>query len=351
VTRVSVRILHPTPVAAPGPLVCRLSDARRANAERLAHAFRAAGAGDVAIVTGPADDTPFGVRLRALAPGAGGLVVLGSGAVPLARPDDVAAFLVTAASDDRVALANNRFSADVVAIARATCLRSVPDLAADNALPRWLAEVAGYRVADLARRWRLGPDIDSPLDELLLGAPADGQLAHAGEQLAAVRRIAGDRRAELLVAGRTSATALRWMERSVPARVRALVEERGLHASSRLAMAGGARVATRPARSVLGMLLDRDGPDALGDRLAELAEAAVVDTRVLLAHRLGPDEQRWPEPEDRFASDLLLPEHIGDPWLRRLTASAAGAPIPIVLGGHTLVGPGLRLAFRPARWT
>ena len=35
---------------------------------------------------------------------------------------------------------------------------------------------------------------------------------------------------------------------------------------------------------------------------------------------------------------------IGDPWLRALTTSAAAAPIPIVLGGHTLVGPGLRLA-------
>ncbi len=32
-----------------------------------------------------------------------------------------------------------------------------------------------------------------------------------------------------------------------------------------------------------------------------------------------------------------------DPWLRALTASAAAAPIPIVLGGHTLVGPGVRL--------
>ena len=30
--------------------------------------------------------------------------------------------------------------------------------------------------------------------------------------------------------------------------------------------------------------------------------------RVLLAHRLGPDETAWPAPEDRFASDLLLPD-------------------------------------------
>jgi hypothetical protein len=71
---------------------------------------------------------------------------------------------------------------------------------------------------------------------------------------------------------------------------------------------------------------------------------------VVLAHRLGADERRWPSAADRFASDLLLHEPIADPWLRELTASAAAAPIPILLGGHTLVGPGLRLAIgsRPA---
>jgi hypothetical protein len=95
---------------------------------------------------------------------------------------------------------------------------------------------------------------------------------------------------------------------------------------------------------VLGALLDRDGPASLGSHLARLADAAIVDTRVLLAHRFGADEAAWPIAEDRFASDLLLADRIADPWLRDLTASAAEAPIPVVLGGHTLVGPGLPLA-------
>ena len=54
----------------------------------------------------------------------------------------------------------------------------------------------------------------------------------------------------------------------------------------------------------------------------------------------------WPAPEDRFASDLLLPDRVADPWLRALTRAAREAPIPIVLGGHTLIGPGLPLALR-----
>jgi hypothetical protein len=69
---------------------------------------------------------------------------------------------------------------------------------------------------------------------------------------------------------------------------------------------------------------------------------------VLLAHRLGADERAWPAPEDRYASDLLLAGRIRDPWLRALTASAADAAVPVLLGGHGLVGPGARLVLRGA---
>jgi hypothetical protein len=88
--------------------------------------------------------------------------------------------------------------------------------------------------------------------------------------------------------------------------------------------------------------------------LARFADAAIIDSRVLLAHRLGGDEAGWPSAEDRFASDLLRADEVADPWLRELTASAVAAPIPILLGGHTLVGPGVRLVVdgppRGARW-
>lgn len=357
--RVIVRILHAEAAPTAGPYVRLLADARRTAAERPRAGFVAAGADDVRLVSGPPDDTPFGARLRAVLTEAGGgpfgLVVLGSGSIPLAGPADLRALVATAAADSRDALANNRYSADVVAIARADDLPPIPDLPGDNALPRWLEERAGWSVADLRGRWRLQVDLDSPLDVELIrpGAlPADAGAA-VRERLAAVRDVAADRRAELTLAGRTSAGTLRWLERNAAARVRALVEERGLRASAREALAAGDMAADtrlqRPPRSILGALLDRDGPEALGDCLAELGEAALVDSRVLLAHRLGADEAGWPSPEDRFASDLLDADRVGDPWLRALTRSAADARIPILLGGHTLVGPGLRLAIRPPR--
>ncbi len=347
-----VRILHPEPGPGAGPLECLLADARRTLGDRHVAGFRTAGAHDVRLVAGPPDDTPFGARLRTILSdtGAGptGLVVLGSGSLPLATLADRRAFMEAAAGEDRTALANNRYSADAVAIARADALPPIPDLPGDNALPRWLEERAGWTITDLRRRWRLGVDLDSPLDVELTRPgflPAEiGPVVR--DRLAAASRVAADRQAEIVVAGRTSATTLRWLERNTACRVRALIEERGLRASARLALADGPGAPGRPPRSILGALLDRDGPEALGALLGELGDAAVIDTRVLLAHRLGADEAAWPDPEDRFASDLLAPDRVVDPWLRAVTRAAAAAPIPILLGGHSLVGPALRLALR-----
>ena len=351
---VTVLVLAPEPARDAGPLERTLDAARAALAEHHRRGFLAAGAAAVVLKREPPDDTPFGARLRRLVAELrpDGLVVLGAGSIPLATGADLALFVAAAAADVPGALANQRYSADVVAIARAgEVLRDVPDLASDNALPRWLAESAAIPVRDLATRRRLAVDVDSPLDlELIAGARGAPVLPRPGEvyaavihaRLAALRALAEDPGAELLVAGRTSATDLRWLERHTRSRTRALIEERGL----RTAGTGLGRANRRPPRSVLGDLLEWEGPGSLGRLAAALADGALLDSRVLLAHRLGADERAWPPPEDRYASDLLLPSRIGDPWLRDLTAAALDAPIPILLGGHTLVGPGIRFALR-----
>jgi hypothetical protein len=379
---VAVRILHAEAGPEAGPLERALIGARAELAQRHRIGFLAAGAANVRVVAGPPDGLSFGARLRGLATealgaGAGGLVVLGSGALPLATAGDRRAFVAAAGRLVPAALANNVYSADIVALSGATLLRDLhdlPDLPADNALPRWLAEVADVPVSGL-QRWRLGIDLDSPLDLLLTGRDADAaclrmtglDIEAVVERLGRVRAILADRRAELVLAGRTSAGTLRALERGAACRVRALVEERGLRAVSTLALGvadrapgddagGGAAdpgsvaasnedaVATRrPPRSTLGLLVDRDGPEALGGLLAELGDGAIVDTRVLMAHQFGADEAGWPPAEDRFAADLLLPDRIADPWLRALITGLRDAPIPVLAGGHTLVGPGIRL--------
>ena len=350
---VAVIILHAEPGPTAGPLERWVATARERLAERQRAAFSAAGATSARIVAGVPDGTAFGALLRetARAARAGGVVVLGSGSIPLATAADRRVLVAAAAGETPAALTNNRYSSDVVAIACADVLRGIPDLVSDNALPRWLAEFAGYPVAELPA-WRLRVDVDDPLDLVLLRrarpsasirVPQAVDTTRVELALDAVAGVARDPAAELVVTGRTSSGAIAWLERHTASRVRAIVEERGLRGSEAAAARANATRPRQPA-SVLGAVLDSAGPSSFGDVLARLGDGALVDSRVLLAHRLGPDERRWPPAEDRYASDLLLHERVDDPWLRALTRSASEASIPIVLGGHTLVGPGIRLA-------
>jgi len=350
VAQVAAIIFHPPPAPGAGPLSTILAEVRARNAER-----HRAGFADLGAVAEIVDELGFAgsfgatLRLRVRARAWDGVVVLGSGSLPLARQTDRAAFVAAAAGPSGTALANNRYSADAIAVAGTGPLEGLPDLASDNGLPR-LLERAGVTVRDLRDRWRLQVDLDSPLDAILTNprltfetlARRDLDVPALRAALAGVQATAQDASRELLVAGRASAHGLAWLEAHTASRTRALIEERGFR--------------TRPpeqrlVRSSLGLLLDRDGPGSLGARLTELADAALIDSRVLLAHRFGADERSWPSPEDRFASDLLLPDRISDSWLRALTASVRDAPIPVLLGGHTLVGPGLRLVLGGRSWT
>lgn len=102
--------------------------------------------------------------------------------------------------------------------------------------------------------------------------------------------------------------------------------------------------ASHTPRSLLGYMARDIGFDELFGRLATLGDALVLDTRVLEAH-LGLRPGR----EDRFQSDLLNPGAIADEGLRALTAAALRAPIPVLLGGHSLVSGGL-MALNDAAW-
>src|SRR4029079_11352789 len=127
---VAVRILHPRPRPTAGPVEGSLAAAREANATRLAGMFGEAGAGDVRIESGPPDGRSFGDRLRPLAGElreGSGVVMLGSGAIPLATRRDLERFVEVAGSGGPHALANSFYSADVVANGRAAALRALTD--------------------------------------------------------------------------------------------------------------------------------------------------------------------------------------------------------------------------------
>jgi hypothetical protein len=125
-----------------------------------------------------------------------------------------------------------------------------------------------------------------------------------------------------------------YLERETACRVRVFSEERGLATA----------LPDHQPQSVLGFLLEEIGVRRFFDRMALLGDALVLDTRVIEAH-LGLSPSR----EDRFQSDLMNHAAIDDDFLRAFTAAAAAAPIPVLLGGHSLVAGGL-MALNDIAW-
>ena len=242
---VTVLIFHRPATEGEPDLVRQLADVRGALAARHAELFRSVGAAEVRLATEWHVGGSFGEVLANMAPAHGGLIVLSGGAVPLLNRRDAARLVATAASSERAAMTNNRYSSDVCALAEASILRELPPLPSDNALPRWLEERAGYSVSELGSRERLGLDIDTPLDIALaaLSPSAPAFLGRAVREanltvprLSELRELAANPHGEMLVFGRAGSSTLRWLERNVRCRVRFLAEERGLRASSPLAI-------------------------------------------------------------------------------------------------------------------
>jgi hypothetical protein len=234
-------------------------------------------------------------------------------------------------------VANNYYSADLVAFSPGDALRRIDLPIVDNPLALLLAEQAGLAVHMLPRSVASQFDIDSPGELAILtlvgGAGPRLQALLDGWRLdvSLYRRILpllAARTAQVLVAGRSSSHVWQYLERETACRVRFFAEERGMQADGRI---GGGE-----ARSLVGFHLEAVGVERFFATLAELADAAFLDSRVILAH-LGLRPSR----ADRFLSDLGSYEDIEDPFLRELTEGAARAAIPIVLGGHSAVSGGL----------
>ena len=137
-----------------------------------------------------------------------------------------------------------------------------------------------------------------------------------------------DRKAEVLVAGRVSASTWAYLEYETACRVRLFSEERGMRASGRQARG--------EVRSLLADHLGLVGCDGFFDELAQLANGVLLDSRVILAAR-----GLHPSRADRFNSDLLRWKDVREPFLKDMTRAAAEAQVPVVLGGHSVVAGGL----------
>lgn len=237
---------------------------------------------------------------------------------------------------------NNFFSVDFAAWTPADCLVGLPLPDRDNALGWLLGQDPVRRggilpTIALEKRAATQFDIDTPLD-LLLVRSHSAVGPHLRRYLAQMNLDAphlerawpclADKQAEVVFAGRIAAETWAFLERKTACRTRVFAEERGMRADGRLARGAVC--------SLLGLLMAEIGVKEGFKALAYLGDAAFVDSRVLWAH-FG----RWPAPQERYLSDLGRADEIEDEWLREFTLAAFRAPIPIVLGGHSLVSGGL----------
>jgi hypothetical protein len=292
----------------------------------------AAGAEVVAPVTSPFH---FGNEVRHLSKKRAleRVCTIGAGAGALFTVAELRALREELETSEALVLSNNYYSADLVAFTPASTLDVIELPATDNPLPRRLHQQGGLSSRQLDRSAATLLDVDTPADAAVLKRhPAcpeelrrlDTWEPELGQRIDALMRLVTTPERELVVAGRVGAPVWSYLESQTACRVRMLAEERGMQAAG--------RDASGQARTALGFLYQEIGPERFFERMGELGDGLLFDTRVLFAH-LG-----WrASGPDRFASDLFRASEIGEAPLAAFTKAAAAAKYPVLLGGHTLV--------------
>jgi hypothetical protein len=288
----------------------------------------------------------FGRRLMGLiaAYGMESCLYIGGGSAPLLPASAMAALAKAVLAADRLVVTNNFYSSDFVAFSPTSVLRDYPVPDNDNQLAWLLGEDAGLPIRELPRGAATQFDLDTPADLLTLAVHPDAgthmracldDLELDTSHLDAALPLMLDRDAEILVAGRVSSTTWSYLERETACRTRVLSEERGMRASGRQARG--------EVQSLLGHCLEAVGLDRFFRALATMGQAVFLDNRVILAHR-----GLWPSAADRFHSDLRQPARVADPFLKALTEAAMSAPVPVTMGGHSLVAGGMYVLIEAA---
>ena len=264
-----------------------------------------------------------------------GLLVFGSGSGGLLSARHLGSLCRFVQRPSPSAVFNSFYSCDFAAIAKAEGLLDLELPQTDNALGFALAD-AGWLCHTMTRAADTQFDIDTPADAHILAKSGRGgghtrtfldRMAVPHPTLGAVLERLADRSAVVSLIGRLSPKTWSDVESQFACRTSALVEGRGMRSH-------GLR-----GSPVLRQALRDEGPRAFFRRLAESADAAIVDSRPLLIDAASP----MPPASDRFACDLLEVSDIADPHWAEFAAEAADAAIPILLGGHSIVSGGLYL--------
>ena len=265
------------------------------------------------------------------------VLYMGGAAAPLLSSAELQYMREILEQNEEIFLTNNYYSADLVGFTPGEALSRITLPAIDNALPLALSNEAGLRHVPLQRTLGLNFDVDTPTDVLIMSVqPALGEHTRAAVQnltwdlsrAEAIKELLGNPSAELIIYGRVGSSLFQYLDANTRCRLRLYSEERSMKALG--------RDARGEVKALMGRLVEELGFTAFFSFLAELAGGAVLDTRVLFEHF------HWQlSAADRFASDLGEVDLITHDALREFTRASLEAPIPILLGGHSLVAGGL----------
>lgn len=281
----------------------------------------------------------FGQRLRDVVEGCRleKVLYMGGAAAPLLSSAELQYLREILEQNDEAFLTNNYYSADIVGFSPGQALERINLPAIDNALPLCLSNEGGLRFIPLQRSLGLNFDVDTPTDVLIMSVhPALGPHTRAAVQkldwdfsrARAIKELLGNPMGELIIYGRVGSNLFQYLDANTRCRLRLYSEERSMKALG--------RDVRGEVKALMGRLVEELGFSNFFNFLAELAGGAVLDTRVLFEHF------HWQlSAADRFASDLGELDLISHGPLREFTQAALAAPIPVLLGGHSLVAGGL----------
>jgi len=262
------------------------------------------------------------------------VVYFGSGSGTLltaAHLEDIVSF---AERTETAALFNNFYSCDFAAFTDTSSLLQLPLPEKDNGIGFLLAD-SGVNCHNLPRTLASQFDLDTPIDLLLLKAAGRGGprlhefLSRQSFDHSSLQQVSDcliERTSLVYLVGRVSPITWQAFERQVACRTAGMIEGRGMKAYAN----------RQP--PVLSSLFREDGFAAFFDALENSADAAIIDSRPLLA-RNGA----LPSPHERFSSDLYRISELRDPVWIEFTQQVLSCSIPILLGGHSLVSGGLYL--------
>ena len=265
------------------------------------------------------------------------VLYMGGAAAPLISSCELQYLSEILEQNEGILLANNYYSADIVGFTPGQALNRITLPPIDNTLALALSNEAGLRWVPIQRSLGLNFDVDTPTDILIMSVHPDlgpytkeavGKLSWDRARFESIKDLLGNPTGELIIFGRVGSSLFQYLDGHTRCRLRLFSEERGMKALG--------RDERGEVRSLMGRLVEELGYEEFFAFLSQLAQGAVLDTRVLFEHfhwKLSPTE--------RFASDLGELSLITHPQLLEFTKGALQAPIPILLGGHSLVAGGL----------